>query len=229
VISEGALRETQIVQVPMGGAGGTSAEDSVLNTYGYGMGWMIATYRGRRHLSHQGGIDGFTTEFELLPDQEIGVAVSNNLFSYLPLAVARNIIDLLLGEAPKDWGAEIDEQLKQGQAATTEQVKLGRPRVEGTQPWHLLAEYAGSYDNPAYGPLVMYEQNGDPAAELGALGFEASHRHFDTWDLTWSRFPELQLWAAFLTDVSGKVSEVRTSFEQGLEHFTFKRSAETNA
>jgi hypothetical protein len=72
------------------------------------------------------------------------------------------------------------------------------------------------------------EQNGGLAATLGAPECEASHRHFDTWDLNWLRSPELQLWATFLTDVSGAVSEVRTNFEQELEHVTFKRSAETS-
>jgi CubicO group peptidase (beta-lactamase class C family) len=45
---------------------------------GYGYGWMIASFEGRRTVEHGGGIHGFATYALSLPDNDIYVAVLTN-------------------------------------------------------------------------------------------------------------------------------------------------------
>ena len=63
----------------------------------YGLGWIIQPYRGRTMIHHAGGINGFTSLVTLLPHENVGVVVLNNLGSPLPMIVTYYAIDRLLG------------------------------------------------------------------------------------------------------------------------------------
>jgi len=58
----------------------SAALDPDLVSAGYGMGWNAMTYRdGRRHVWHNGGIDGFTTFIGFFPDDDLGLVVLTNM------------------------------------------------------------------------------------------------------------------------------------------------------
>ncbi|MHC4990266.1 MAG: serine hydrolase, partial [Planctomycetota bacterium] len=70
----------------------------------YGLGWFLRTWRGKRVIEHAGGIDGFTAEVAMLPDEQIGFVLLMNLFA-APLQdasrqiVFETLLDDDLGEA----------------------------------------------------------------------------------------------------------------------------------
>lgn len=67
------------------------------NSYGYG--WGIGNEWGRRVISHDGGINGFTTYLTLIPEEELIVIVLSNLES-LPLeGIVRDLDAIVLGES----------------------------------------------------------------------------------------------------------------------------------
>ena len=43
------------------------------------MGLFIESYRGRKHVSHGGNLDGFSLILSFLPDDGVGVVVLTNL------------------------------------------------------------------------------------------------------------------------------------------------------
>jgi len=223
LISAASLGTTQAVQFPL--AGLPIPQDDAFCVHGYAMGWIVGTYRGRHHLSHGGGIDGFTTEFQLLPTKKIGVAVCGNRVTPLPTALCRHLIDRLLGEGPQDWGAGLLEATEKMRAAMREQAEKGRKVVAGTRPAHPLADYAGRYEHPAYGTLEVRAEDGRLDIGLGSLHFDVKHRHYDIYDLKWADL-DLSFTASFVTDESGSVSEVRCSFEPSVETVRFKRGAD---
>lgn len=212
LISEASLRQTHTVQSSVV-SNPAALGGSHLVVYGYGMGWGVMTYRQRRFLTHGGGIDGFTTEFDLLPDEKIGVAVSNNISSPLPGVVARNIIDHLLGAEAKDWGKEAREQIDRAQAV--QRQPQSRPAAGAVGPSHRLSAFAGTYTNPAYGDLVVALEGDALGVRLGTIEFASRHRHFDTWALDFAPLPEFDFWANFVTDETGAVAEARTNFAFG--------------
>ncbi len=48
---------------------------------GYGLGWMLRTWKGQRVVEHGGNIDGFSAEVALLPDQNTGFVLLTNVSS----------------------------------------------------------------------------------------------------------------------------------------------------
>jgi CubicO group peptidase (beta-lactamase class C family) len=224
LISRGSLATTHSVQFPLSGI--PIPADDAYRVHGYAMGWIVSTYRGRHHLSHAGGIDGFTTEFQLLPTEKIGVAVSGNRTTALPAALCRHLIDRLLGEPARDWGSEMLEQSEKTLAALKEQAVKGRKVVPGTAPAHPLDDYADRYEHPAYGTLEVRTERDRLAVSLGTIGFQVSHRHYETYDLKWTDLGDLSFSATFVTGESGSVSEVRCSFEPSVETVRFKRVAD---
>jgi len=68
------------IDAPMPPEFGPDVVGPDLVSSGYGMGWVIQTYRdGRRFVGHSGGIDGFTTFIGFFPDDQLGLVVLTNM------------------------------------------------------------------------------------------------------------------------------------------------------
>lgn len=80
LIAESTHAETWTKQIAM-----TSDVD-------YGLGWMLRTWEGRRVIEHAGGIDGFTAEIAMLPDDNLGFVLLMNQFGSLLQEQSRTII-----------------------------------------------------------------------------------------------------------------------------------------
>jgi CubicO group peptidase (beta-lactamase class C family) len=66
---------------------------------GYGFGWGVTDWNGHRTLSHGGGIDGFNSLVELMPDQKLGFVVLTNVSgSPLPARIRDAIRNNLIGK-----------------------------------------------------------------------------------------------------------------------------------
>ena len=120
----------------------------------YGLGLMVGGYRGRKHISHGGGIDGFISAMEWLPDEQIGViALSNTSHTgTVPALVVRNAFDRMLGLEPIDWAARARKREAEAKAKVEEAKKADfAAAVADTSPSHPLADYAGGYEHTGYG------------------------------------------------------------------------------
>jgi CubicO group peptidase (beta-lactamase class C family) len=159
-----------------------------LSFTGYAFGWLSGTYRGRRLVWHNGGVDGFCTQTLLLPDQRSGVIVCANLHSTnFPFAVALAAADALL-----DTSAELSwfDALRPGAEADAEQPVAPAPRpaeVAVPPPPSLpLPSYAGRYTDPGYGDLVVQVDGVGLAARFGDFDLDVMHRDTDMWSLGYS-------------------------------------------
>lgn len=129
--------ETQMQSPQMVSGGSVEYEELGHGSYGLGLG--VSTYRGRKIVSHGGGIDGFISAMAWLPNDRIGVMVLTNLSGNNPVPglVQRNMFDRLLGLAPVDWVAR---QRKADSAAAgraaKERDRIARERKPGTEPSH---------------------------------------------------------------------------------------------
>ncbi len=67
----------------------------------YGMGVSLAETDGRRTISHSGGINGFLSESEYYPDDDLVIVVLLNTAGPVsPRNLARQIAEVVLGKAP---------------------------------------------------------------------------------------------------------------------------------
>ena len=127
---------------------------SYLNAYA--LGWSISTFYGQPVISHSGGLWGMTSFLVLLPEQGLGVFVSNNLLSPAPRAVVNDIVDQFLKgiakDAGKDWIAIVAEAsgTRQSDAAAAV-AEAEASRAADSKPSLPLEAYMGTYVDPWYG------------------------------------------------------------------------------
>lgn len=194
-----------------------------LDLWGYGLGWGLGVYRGRRIVWHTGGVDGFFTYVALLPDAGIGVACSANVFTtQLPFAAALDIVDVLLGE-----GSELSwcERLRQtpSDESTAGEPKAPEPRpAEPAPATHALDAYTGVFTNGGYGEVTVGLTDGALSFVVGEFGFESGHRHFDTWDLHYAPLG-IDAPLTFFTDADGVVSRLEVRFDEDAEPIRYRR------
>ncbi|MDE2691662.1 MAG: serine hydrolase [Acidobacteriota bacterium] len=152
----------------------------------YGLGLMVSTYRGRKHISHGGGIDGFISAMEWLPDDKIGViALSNTSHTgTVPALVVRNAFDRMLGLEPIDWAGRARKQIAEAEEKAEEAKKKDlAAAVADTSPSHPLADHAGEYEHEGYGKASVRTDGDGLVLEVAGIEFPLRHYHYDVWSV----------------------------------------------
>jgi CubicO group peptidase (beta-lactamase class C family) len=143
----------------------------------YGLGWFVESYRGRLMVSHTGSIDGFYSIVALLPSDGLGVVVlTNRSQHHVPEVVSRWVIDRFLGLTEINWNARFvnqDALLREERVAAESAREAQRQR--GTSPSVPLAQLAGRYRHPAYGDLVVEDQEGALTATFHGMTGPLEH------------------------------------------------------
>lgn len=207
-----------------------------LESLGYGLGWVVGRFRGRRMAWHSGGVDGFLTQTLLLPDQRIGVTTSaNQHLSGLPLAAVLHIVDRLLGERGEpSWFDRLDPYYAavsgdgDGAAASTPAQRAAEVGEPTRGPVHILSRYAGTYRDPGYGDITVAVRRDELSVRVGEMPMTATHRNLDTWDLRYDVL-DVDFPLTFLTDADGQVAEALVALEDATGPTRFRRVAQDRA
>jgi N-acyl-D-amino-acid deacylase len=148
----------------------------------YGLGWFIHDYRGHFVASHGGTLDGFRAQTAIVPDKKLGVVVFGNLTpSTFPEALSKTLLDKLLDLPTEDWNAFYAAEDKKTESASVTALKLREAaRKPNTKPSRELADYAGSYSEPAYGDAKVIATKDGLQLKWGKLTLRLDHYHFDT-------------------------------------------------
>lgn len=179
IISEAAMQEMHSPHTVIATTPQMRAARGVHFFGGYGLGWQIMDYRGRKMYWHSGGADGMPTYMAILPDDRIGVCVMVNTWHAPVLhgAIAGRVLDTLLGNPDKpDWAGKPPKPAPREWPA----------RIAGTAPSRPLDQYAGTYVSELYGDMAI-TQSGDKLALQFGGGERADleHWHHDTFRLRW--------------------------------------------
>ncbi len=183
----------------------------------YGLGWFLNDYRGRKMVSHGGGLDGMISQTAMLPEENLGVVVLTNSETSVNTTMQNKIFDTFLNVEPKrDWSAERLARMKQIQTQTdAEDKKQVDARVPNTKPSLSLSNYAGTYSGTLYGDAVVTEENGKLVLRLTpAPNFVADleHWNYDTFLIHWRpsvayNFP--RGFVTFTIDKTGKTDQLK--------------------
>jgi CubicO group peptidase (beta-lactamase class C family) len=166
-----------------GPAGALRAESHFLL---YGLGWFIQDYRGERIIQHGGNIDGMSALVAMIPDEELGVVVLTNMNgTVLPNVAVNEVFDAYLGADDHDWADEAKAIMDTAEAAGRQAIEqIESKRVEGTSPTLPLEEYTGTYRHRFYGDIVVTLEDDALVFSRGSLIGDASHWHYDTFEVT---------------------------------------------
>lgn len=180
-----------------------------------GMGWFLNDYRGRKVVSHGGGLDGMISQTAMMPEENLGLAVLTNSETPVNTIMQNKIFDVFLDAPKRDWSAE---RLKAAQERKTREAeadkKIVAARVANTKPSLALSNYAGTYSGELYGDATVTEENGKLVLRLiPAPNFVADleHWHYDTFLIKWRptvayNFP--RGFVSFAIDKTGKTNQL---------------------
>lgn len=229
LISPATLQEIHSAQVIVPGAPET--KESLLCAYG--LGWGISSYRGLNLVSHDGGIDGFTSVVGLLPQHGVGVIIlANRNLTSLPRFLSLQAIDLVLELPFIDWLKEgLDGIKKSKEVAKTKKVNEDLSKKAGTQPSHPLEEFIGLYEHPGYGVVTIEYADGKLRAVHNGLICKLDHWHYDIFMISEEMqdllLPREGMKLAFHANLKGEIDELRAPFEPNTSDIIFKKKGET--
>jgi CubicO group peptidase (beta-lactamase class C family) len=193
------------------------AEERYPSTHfrGYGFGWGLMDYLGRKVMSHGGAADGMYSRVVLVPEEGLGMVILTNSMTSLPTALSYRILDAFLGGAERDWSAEFlagDERGAERWAARW--VQWERERQPNTTPSLPLEGYTGTFGGELYGDATVTLENGGLVLRLlpnPDMVADLTHWQHDTFLIEWRHaFPWFgRGWAQFLLDPSGEVVEMK--------------------
>ena len=133
---------------------------------GYGFGWYQSEYDGDKVLFHLGGFEGWRAHVSFMPEKRIGVAVVTNsggqsgrVLNFLAAYVYDRLrekpgVEAASADRLTKLAADLSQQRERFLAGVADRAK---------RPWmlkHPNEAYAGRYESPMYGTLVI-EQRGD--------------------------------------------------------------------
>src|SRR5438445_5288748 len=151
----------------------------------YGMGRQTAAYRGHLLTYHGGDLPCFHSQVSFMPNDKIGVIVLVISDHSAPLynIVSYNVYERLLGMDRTPWSQrQLQQRLAGKKAGTEARAKAGGDRVPNTKPSHALADYAGDYENAAYGVLKIALKSDTLQFGFHEFQFSMSHFHYDRFD-----------------------------------------------
>jgi len=227
VLPAGVLKATLQPAIALPNAGGEALGYWELINSAYGMGRWTASYRGKLLTYHGGDLPGFHSQVSFMPNDKIGVIVFviSDHSAALYNIISYNVYERLLGMDQTPWSQrQLQQRLANKKAGTEARAKAGGDRVPNTKPSHALGDYAGEYENPAYGILKIGLQGEQLQFGFHEFHFPMNHFHYDRFDT-----PDDEQYGKFSvnfrTNPQGDVNGAVISLDQGEVVFTRKPEA----
>jgi CubicO group peptidase (beta-lactamase class C family) len=201
----------------------TRGWSEILNA-AYGMGRQTASYRGHLLTLHGGDLPGFHTQVSFMPQDHIGVIVFviGNHSQPLYNIVSYNVYERLLGIDQTPWSErQLEIRLKNKKAGTEARTKANGGQVPDTKASHALADYAGAYENPAYGVMTIGLKDNQLQFDFHKMRLPMTRFHYDRFD-TLDDEQEGKWSVNFRTNPQGDIDQAVVSLDEAEAVFVRK-------
>lgn len=217
------------IQMAIGG-GTPGAENPDVHISGYGLGWMISSYRGHYRVEHGGGIDGFISTTGFFPSDSIGIFVVSNQGG-VSSGIRNFIADRMLRLSYRNWNKTLlDAAKKAKEAAKSVQKSDSLVRKFNTKPSHEMQDYTGTYSNPGYGKIDIVVKDSSLASKFNSIDIRIEHYHYDQFK-AFLQDPSFDddntLMVTFHVDPKGNISKLTIPFEAGTKDIEFNKETKT--
>jgi CubicO group peptidase (beta-lactamase class C family) len=186
-----------------------------MNFRGYALGFNVNDYRGRKMVSHTGGLSGYVSRLVMVPELELGIAVLTNQESNEAYnSVIYAVLDQAMGVPPTDWAQAYLKVSERGNTGTAEALKkAAAKRDAAARPSLPLADYAGTYEDAWYGPIAIALEGGKLVMNFtktpGMIG-DMEHWSRETFVVRWrDRELRADAYVTFTLDPDGAIVEAR--------------------
>jgi hypothetical protein len=162
------------------------------NFAAYGLGFGLRDYRGRKLVTHSGGLPGYVSYVAMVPEERLGIVILTNQEAGAAFnAVARHVLDAYLGPPtpPVDWVAAFRKSADEEAAKAREEVaKAAAARAADSKPSLALGRYAGRYRDAWYGEAILAEEAGQLSLTMtrtAGMVADLDHWQHDTFVARW--------------------------------------------
>ncbi len=196
------------------------------NFAGYGAGFFLRDYRGKKLVWHTGGLSGMVSLVAMVPELRLGVAVfTNQEMTGAFYSVGWRVLDHYLG-AKYDWlSAYKAVKARNDSADAAADKKTMASRDSLSHPSLPLEKYAGKYSDAWYGDITIEMKEGKLFMQMGAtpsLGGYLEHYQYDTFIARWSD-PEMRAdaFVTFSLGPEGNVEQAKMKAVSPSTDFSF--------
>ena len=219
IISQEKIKECHTTQMAIQKFTPDSPEFPEITNMGYGLGWFVETYRGRKLVHHGGNTSGFSAMHFFVPGTGFGASILTNCAGTpIQTSLMYSLIDLYFGDEPIDWLDRLKshyiEAFKKGEAKLEE---MKASAVKDTKPSLPLEKYEGKYHNDGYGEVSIKAAGGELRGAYGDVEFEMEHICFDAYLIKVLPKKKISAPAQFTLDLVGGVSALQIKLEPALE------------
>lgn len=158
--------------------------------HGYGLGWFLEDYKGRKLVGHPGGVGGFVSRVMLVPEENLGVVILTNAAEgYAFESILYHILDEYLGGPTEDYIASFKAMVDKKREDADEAMRNAQQvRAARSGPSLALGSYAGEYSDRWFGKALIRAESGGlvlnfPLTE-GATA-DLQHWQHDTFKASW--------------------------------------------
>ena len=194
---------------------------------GYGEGWMVSDFQGRKLVWHTGGWPGMVSRVTLVPEQKLGVVVlTNQEVGAAFHAITLKVLDAYLANSGTDWLAAYQAQVAQARGdADAHWQKLQAARDATSKPSLPLAKYVGTLRDPWYGDVVVAQEDHGLVLRFSRtpelVGDLQPWQH-DTFVVRWrERWLNADAFLTFSLKPDGGIREARMEAISPLTDFSF--------
>ena len=197
------------------------------NFSAYGLGWGLTDYRGKKIVSHTGGLPGYVSRVALVPDLKLGVIVLTNQESGAAFqAITYRIIDHYMGASATDWIAAFKTSTQQGLARAADfEKRQAASRAVESKPSLPADKYAGRYTDAWYGDVTIIQEEGKLVLRFShtpSLVGDLEHWQYDTFKVRWrDRSLNADAFVSFSLKPDGSIEQMKMAPVSPLTDFSF--------
>jgi CubicO group peptidase (beta-lactamase class C family) len=197
------------------------------NFSGYALGFGIRDYRGKKIVSHTGGLPGYVSKVAMVPELKLGVIILTNQESGAAFeSIAYHVLDHYLGAASYDWIGNFQKAVQRSMAAVdAEDKKADGDRAITSKPSLPLASYAGTYTDTWYGEIVLNIVNDKlqiSFTHTPSLKGTLEHWQYDTFVARWTdRELRADAFVTFSLSPDGKIDHAKMQAVSRSTDFSF--------
>ena len=218
---------SMITPIPVAKPSVPALAPAVPNYAGYGEGWSLSDYRGKKLVWHTGGWPGFVSRITLVPEQGLGIIVLTSAEQGGAFQAATlRVLDAYLQAPRTDWTSAYLSARGNAQekAEKSWQEHIARRDLR-SKPSLPLSAYAATYRDAWYGDIFVEEQAGKLRIRFSKtpdLVGTLSHWQHDTFVVRWDqRWLNADAFLSFALEPDGQVREGRMQAISPLTDFSF--------
>jgi CubicO group peptidase (beta-lactamase class C family) len=193
---------------------------------GYGLGWFLRDYKGRKLVGHSGGVAGFVTRVLMVPEENLGVVILTNAEEDFAFeSILYHILDSYFGGPTEDYIAAFKSvEDKEHKKAEETMAKAAAARDANSKPSLPLKKYAGDYSDPWYGTVTIRQESGGLVlnflrTDKGVADLQ--HWQYDTFKAHWRDRTVEDAFVTFALKPDGTIDHFTMAAVSPLADFSF--------